>query len=29
VVSTGTVTASSNQSFTAPFSGDAVLWIHQ
>jgi hypothetical protein len=29
VVSSGTVTATSSQSFTAPFSGDAVLWIHQ
>ncbi len=29
VVQTGTVTVGSSQGFTAPFSGAAVLWLHQ
>jgi len=29
VISTGSIAVGTSQSFTAPFSGDAVLWLHQ
>jgi hypothetical protein len=29
VVSTGSITVGTSQTFTAPFGGDAVLWLHQ
>jgi hypothetical protein len=29
IVQTGTVTVGSSQNFTAPFSGDSVLWLHK
>jgi hypothetical protein len=28
VVQTGSVTVTTSKTFTAPFSGDAVLWLH-